>query len=214
MNGFKALEKYDVSGVGSDVRDLVNACNRGDKDSWQEFYSRYLSLVHCAVRRFSRSDELEDVSQEVFIQLFKALRDYDEEKSLEAYIMEIARRVAIGRFRRATAFKRGGPNREPSVDSSRDGDLQRGFCSSASAENQEMLLIRAEETKFLRFALNAISEACKKLLGFRYDQGLSYQEISALLGTKEATLRVQVARCLSSLSTHYGRAASMEVLKK
>jgi RNA polymerase sigma-70 factor (ECF subfamily) len=170
--------------------------------------------VHCAVRRFSRSDELEDVSQEVFIQLFKALRDYDEEKSLEAYIMEIARRVAIGRFRRATAFKRGGPNREPSVDSSRDGDLQRGFCSSASAENQEMLLIRAEETKFLRFALNAISEACKKLLGFRYDQGLSYQEISALLGTKEATLRVQVARCLSSLSTHYGRAASMEVLKK
>jgi RNA polymerase sigma-70 factor (ECF subfamily) len=208
------LEKYDVSGAGSDVRDLVNACNRGDKDSWQEFYSRYLPLVHCAVRRFSRSVELEDVSQEVFIQLFKALRDFDETKSLEAYIMEIARRVAIGRFRRATAFKRGGPNRESSVDSSRDGDLQRGFCSSAFAENQETLLIRAEETKILRFALSAISEACKKLLGFRYDQGLSYQEISALLGTKEATLRVQAARCLSSLSTHYGRAASMEVHKR
>ena len=203
-----------MSGAGSDVRDLVNACNRGDKDSWQEFYSRYLPLVHCAVRRFSPSDELEDVSQEVFIQLFKALRDFDESKSLEAYIMEIARRVAIGRFRRATAFKRGGRNRESSLDTWRDGDLQRGFCSSASAENQEMFLIRAEETNFLRFALNAISEACKKLLGFRYDQGLSYQEISALLGTKEATLRVQVARCLSSLSTHYGRAASMEVLKK
>lgn len=214
MKGFKALGKYELSGAGSDVRDLVNACNRGDRDSWQEFYSRYLALVHCAVRRFARSDELEDLSQEVFIQLFKALRDFDEEKSLEAYIMEIARRVAIGRFRRATAFKRGGPNRDSLADISSDGDLHHGLCSSSFSENQEMLLIRAEETKFLRSALDAISEACRKLLGFRYDQGLSYQEISVLLGTKEATLRVQVARCLSSLSTHYGKAASMEVVEK
>ncbi|WP_157212148.1 RNA polymerase sigma factor [Desulfomonile tiedjei] len=208
------MEKYEVSGAGSDVRDLVNACNRGDRDSWQEFYSRYLPLVHCAVRRFAPSDELEDLSQEVFIQLFKALRSFDEEKSLEAFIMEIARRVAISGFRRATAFKRGGPNRNRHVDISQNGDLHHGLCSSASAENQETLLIRAEEMKFLRFALDAISEACKKLLGFRYDQGLSYQEISALLGTKEATLRVQVARCLSALSTHYGKVASMEDLEK
>lgn len=147
-----------------------------------------------------REDDREDLIQEAFIQLFKALKHYDSTRPVEAYIMEIARRVAIGHLRKASASKRGGLNPSGRVDA-HDDSPERGFVSVPSpGEDQEASLIKAQEKILLRRAFQGLSEACKTLLGLRYDEGLSYQEIGDVLQVKEATLRVQVARCLTALA--------------
>ena len=189
---------------------LIERCNQGDKYAWEELYQRYLPLVRLAVKRFVRQDESEDLAQEAFIQLFKALKQYDSTRSLEAYIMEIARRVAIGHFRKASASKRGGLNPSGRVNA-HDCAQEQGYVSvAAPGEDQEASYIRAEEKRILKNALQALSETCRKLLGFRYDDGLSYLEIGAILKVKEATLRVQVARCLSALARRCSEAGLQE----
>jgi len=199
---------------GDDTRSLVARCNLGDKRAWEEFYARYAGMVSAAVRKMSRSelDETEDMIQEVFLHLFKALEHYDPARSLEAYILEIARRVKITRYRHTSAAKRGGTNPHHSPINAHDSHDGQQYVSVAdSGENQEKLLIRAEETRFLRQALNFISEGCQKLLGLRYDRGLSYREIGVILNEKEASLRVRVQRCLASLGRNYLRLSSQEV---
>jgi len=197
-----------------DPRDLIERCNRGDKRGWEEFYARYHGMVSCAVRRIGHPgyEDAEDTVQEVFIHLIRALQQYDPSKPLEVYILEIARRVRISGLRRASAAKRGGSNPRPLPVDAHDGNHEGGFVSLVSpGADQEDSLIRAQQTQLLRRSLAALSEACRKLLAMRYDDGLSYKEIAEVLGTREGTLRVQAQRCMSQLSRNYSRLAPQEV---
>jgi RNA polymerase sigma-70 factor, ECF subfamily len=202
-----------LSGTDDQRASLIERCNQGDRRAWEEFYGRYLGLVSTAVRKYCRTEphEIEDTVQEIFIQLFDALRHYDPARSLEAYILEIVRRVRISRYRSVSAAKRGGANPGSTRVDLHDGGDEAGYLSLAAAgTDQEAQLIRAEETHFLRKALDALSESCRKLLGLRYDRGLSYKEIAESLGLKEVTLRSQVQRCLSALGRTYTKIAPQE----
>jgi RNA polymerase sigma-70 factor (ECF subfamily) len=197
-----------------DLCSLIQRCNRGEKSAWEEFYAYCLPLVRCAVTRLfrTRPDEIEDVIQDVFIHLFKALRHYDISRSLEAYVLEIARRVAISRFRHVSALKRGGqnPGRVP-LDGHGPNDDTSWASSTAQNETQEEALIKAQDASFLRRALERLSDSCRRLLAMRYDAGLSYGDIAAELNVREGTLRVRVQRCLSSLALAYAEASLKEV---
>jgi RNA polymerase sigma-70 factor (ECF subfamily) len=165
-------------------------------------------MISRAVRRYARRgpEDFEDLTQEVFVQLFHALKAYDPTRPLEAYILEIVRRVRVSALRRAGAQKRGGgnPGTERSfVDAiSPAAEPLETVCSSSS-EDQETLIIRAQETSRLRSALNRLEQACRSLLELRYDRGLSYKEIAETLRVREGTLRVRVQRCLTALGRQY-----------
>jgi RNA polymerase sigma factor (sigma-70 family) len=197
-----------------DIGSLIQRCNCGDRSAWEELYAHCLPLVRCAVARLfrSRPEEIDDVTQDVFIHLFKALRLYDASQSIEAYILEIARRVGISRFRHVSALKRGGLNPgRVSIDGHNAND-ESGWVSIASqAETQEEALIKAQDAGFLRRALGKLSESCRKLLALRYDDELSYGDIALELNVKEGTLRVRVQRCLSSLAAAYAEVSLKEV---
>jgi RNA polymerase sigma-70 factor (ECF subfamily) len=164
-------------------------------------------MISVAIRRLpgQPGEDVEDVIQEVFLHLFKALQHYDPLRPLEAYIVEIARRVKINRVRMGAAAKRGGLNpRHRRVDAHGSSDEGAGTVQvSATGPDQERLLMHAQEASLLRTALRAISEACRRLLAYRFDNGLSYKEIADALQEKEGTLRVRLQRCLSSLARHY-----------
>ncbi len=197
----------------NDFRSLIERCNRGDREAWVQFYSLCFPLVSLAVRRTAYSDpeDTEDTIQEVFIHLFKALRAYDPSRSLHAYVLEIARRVAIGRLRNLSAAKRGGLNpglKRVNAHDCHDGEETVSVESPHA--NQEILLMRAQEGHFLRKALGHITEKCRHLLSLRYEQELSYQEIAQATGVKEPTLRVRVQRCLSALGERYSELSSKE----
>jgi len=185
--------------------DLVQRCNRGDRGAWEEFYSRYFPLVSRVARRCASTgpEDVEDTIQEVFINLFKALHQYDPSRSIEAYIVEIARRVRVSRYRKESAVKRGGSGRMLTSLDSPDFNVRGCLSMLTAGDDQESALSRAQETRLLRRALAGISESCRELLAMRYDQDLSYKEMAATLGEKEGTLRVRVQRCMSSLSRRY-----------
>lgn len=198
-----------MSDTSTELGVLIARCNRGDRQAWEEFYGRYQGMISAAVRRLCAHDpsQVDDMFQEVFISLFQALKTYDPTRSIEAYILEIIRRVRITRYRKNSATKRGGANPHVTPLNTLDETDQGGYVAVASPhDNQEASLIKAQESRLLRRALDAISEQCRKLLALRYEQGLRFNEISVRLGIKEVTLRSQVQRCLSSLSKHYEEA--------
>jgi RNA polymerase sigma-70 factor (ECF subfamily) len=197
-----------------DFRELIGKCNLGDRQAWEEFYSRYFAMISRVARKYCSAApaEAEEIEQEIFLNLFKALRKFDPTKSVEAYILEIARRVTISRYRKSTAIKRGGKDSTHVPLSAHDYDREAGYISVRSAdEDQETALIKAEREHILRKALKSVSESCRRLLGLRYDRGLSYKEIATIVGVKEGALRVRVQRCLSTLSDVYSSLAPQEV---
>ncbi len=212
-NGFlsKALrfEDVELSESLDSLRALIVRCNRGERLAWEEFYGKYVGLVRRVVNRLGSGDpnETEDIVQDIFVQLFSALRKYDHARPIEAYILEIARRVRISRYRKNAAAKRGGRDCTTVPLDAHDGG-EAGFIAIPSTESdQEAMLIRAQQTGLIRRALRTLSESCRKLLTMRYDKGLSYKEISTALDAREGALRVRVQRCLSSLARSYAELA-------
>ncbi len=195
-----------MSDTSGELRRLIERCNRGDRKAWEEFYGRHFGMILATARKHCANDplEAEDICQEVFISLFTALKSYDPARSIEAYILEIVRRVRISRYRKDAAVKRGGREQAPRPLKTLDGEDEGGYVAVTSpGDDQETALIKAQESHRLRKALDTLSENCRRLLGLRYDEGLSYREISVLLGVKEVTLRSQTQRCVSSLSRGY-----------
>jgi RNA polymerase sigma-70 factor (ECF subfamily) len=190
----------------SNPKSLIQRCNRGDKRAWEELYARYSGAVSRTVGKLGSGDpqETEDLVQEVFLHLFKALRKYDPSRPIEAYILEIARRVRISRYRRNSAAKRGGREHATMPLDAHDGG-EAGYIMIPSPEgDQEAALIKAQQTSLLRKALKMLSENCRKLLAMRYHKELSYKELATEFSAKEGTLRVRVQRCLSALARHHG----------
>ncbi len=188
------------------LRSLIQRCNLGDRQAWEEFYTNYFGLVSSVARRYmSQPGDVDDLIQEVFLTLFKALKNYDPSRSIEAYILEIARRVRIGQYRKVSAAKRAG---NPVAINILNKDWDKGFMATGySEEDQEHALIKEQEKKLLRRALEEISENCRNLLALRYDRALTYKEIADILNTKEVTLRSQLQRCLATLSKNYSKLA-------
>ena len=194
-----------MEGDNRSLAALIERCNRGERRAWEDFYSRYHPLVQRVVSRYGsqRHGDVEDMIQEVFLSLFKALRQYDPARPLEAYILEIARRVRISTYRRQASVKRGG-TRGGSVPLEAHDASEGGYISIASSDDdQESQLGDRQEARLLRAALANLSETCRRLLALRYDEGLSYKDIAAASGEKEGTLRVKVQRCVASLGRKF-----------
>lgn len=194
-------------GPGNDTESLIRRCNQGEQRAWEEFYAAYHGMISLAVRRLPgpASEDTDDVVQEVFLHLFKALRNYDPSRPVEAYILEIARRVTISRLRMGAAAKRGGlnpGNRRVDAHGGEEGEAGTIQVKYQGAD-QEQLLMDAQEGRLLHMALKAVSESCRRLLALRFEQGLSYREIAETLNEKEGTLRVRLQRCLSALARHF-----------
>lgn len=197
------------------TRELIARCNHGDTEAWEELYARYHGKIVSVVKRFARhgSDEAHDLVQEVFVHLMKALKTYDDTRSPEAYILEIARRVGIGRLRKESAAKRGGDNPGHVLLDAHDAGPEEGRAAIADpGRNQQEAMEKAQEKRLLRSALRLISEACRDLLRLRYEEGLSYKEIAAQMGVKEGALRVRAQRCLQALSAAYSETPRQEAV--
>jgi len=197
-----------VNGPDMEVASLVARCNQGDGAAWDDFHARYHPMISRAVRRYARRgpEDFEDLTQEVFVQLFHALKAYDPMRPLEAYILEIVRRVRISAVRRSGAQKRGGsnPGMESSfIDAATHSAEATSMVSGSALEDQEALIIKAQEVSRLRSALNRLEQGCRSLLQLRYDRGLSYKEIAEALRVREGTLRVRLQRCLAALGRQY-----------
>ncbi len=156
-----AMGGPEMSENSDELRRLVERCNGGEDKAWQEFWSRYHNKVSRAVRRLysSTPGEVEDIVQEVFFQLFRALRSYEPSRPVEPYILKIARNVAI-------SYIRGPKPTNPLPDPP--------LCPDA-----EESLSGKQEEQLLRRSLDTLPENCRRLIDMKCVEGLSYSEISS-----------------------------------
>lgn len=127
------------------------------------------------------SDELEDVEQDVVLDLMEALAagKFRAESRLETYVRSYVRFKCIDRLR--------AKGRRDMVE------LEEEVAVSDAASPLDELTRREAEQLALR-VLEALPAGCRELWEM-VGKGLSYQQMSAILGAGEGAIRVRVHRC-------------------
>lgn len=158
---------------------LAAAAAAGSRDALAELYRRHRAAVHRVAYRFTGSlHDAEDVLQDVFVGLPRALRRYEEAGKFESWLKRVTARTALMRLRRS---RRQGPPLD--------------FVEPKWLNHSDMLVQRLE----LREALRAMDTRLRLVFVLREIEGYSHAEIGDLLGISGGTSRVRLHRAWKDL---------------
>ncbi|GAA3836207.1 sigma-70 family RNA polymerase sigma factor [Sphaerisporangium flaviroseum] len=156
----------------------------GDDTALTECYRTYASLVAAYLRRLVPPQDIEDVLQVVFSEVWRSRHRYDPSRSLEAWLLGIARKRAIDhlRVRVLTTVPL------DSVSEPRDGD---------GRETAEALGERDQVQR----ALAVLPGPQREAIELAYYGDLTQREIAERLDVPIGTIKARTARGLHRLST-------------
>jgi RNA polymerase sigma factor (sigma-70 family) len=160
--------------------ELIEQCLKGDQAAWKELVVRYQRLVYSIARVFcSDPEDVADVFQQVWLELYQQLADLRNVDALPAWLMTVTRRRSY-----AALHARYGS--EPLDDEVPDISEQ---------------LARVEREHSVERALDQMSDRCRRLIDLLYFDvnEPSYSQISQTLGMPEASIGPTRARCLEKL---------------
>ena len=113
-----------------DGTELVRRCRAGDGAAWEEIFSTYSRRIYNLAYRFtSNRDTAEDLTQEVFVRIYRTLDQFDARQGdLQNWLMRLARNLIIDDYRRR--------QRNPQDESAEDVDEHAFHLPSISASPQ------------------------------------------------------------------------------
>jgi len=179
-------------------KELVNRCLGGDDEAFRAIVERYQERVYnVAFRMTGNHEDSLDLAQESFIRVFRALRGFNADSSLGTWIHRIAHNVVIDELRK----RRRRPIVAMSTDtvvSTDDGEHTLEWSASVDDTPEEQLL-RAERKREIARALHSVSSEHRVVLVMRDIEGLSYEEIAAVLGLQIGTVKSRLNRARLAL---------------
>ena len=79
---------------------LIESCLRGDQSAWDEIVQTYWRRVFNVAYKFvGRHEEAEDLSQEIFLKLYRALHTFDRRANFQTWLISISRNLCVDHYR-------------------------------------------------------------------------------------------------------------------
>lgn len=168
--------------------ELVSRLCQGDTDAFEILVEKHGPFVYnLALRMVHDSAEAEDISQEVFIRVWKSIRLFRGEAAFKTWLYRIVTNVC---FNRMPQIKRQLAALDPT-------DPQ--LALPAANLPVERVLERQELAKRLAAGLAALPEGYRYLLTLRHLQELSYDEIAAVTEMPLGTVKTGIFRARRQL---------------
>jgi RNA polymerase sigma-70 factor, ECF subfamily len=168
--------------------ELVERHRYGDAQAFDEIYHRFGQMVFNLALRLSGDGEVAaDLTQEIFLRVFRYIGQFRGRSSLKTWIFRIAInhcRSSLGRRHLLTL---------PFVDEPGEGGVL-GLNLPDDARGPEELAVAADEGRRVEAGLAQLSPAFREAVVLRDLEGLSYEEIAEVLGVRIGTVRSRIAR--------------------
>jgi RNA polymerase sigma-70 factor (ECF subfamily) len=168
-----------------------------DPQALSAFFDAYFDRVYGYVRRLVRDEHLaEDLSQDVFMHIYKAIPTYDPARSLRPWVFTIATNK-VRDFWRSRRHRES--QKEQSVE--REGAVDN---VSGGAERPDTNLTRHEMDERVRRAVDELPEGMRMTVLLRVYEGMSFEAIGAILDRSEVAVRKRYSRALDTLRASLG----------
>ena len=176
---------------------LVDRCRRGDPVAFARLVALHEGMVfNLAARLLGNPEEARDVTQDVFIQVYRRLGQFEGRASLRTWIYRVTVNQAHNHRRWWTRRRR---DREQSLD-----DLAKGRGAARLADERPWAspfeqARRGERARRVQEGLLELGFHHRTVLVLREVEGLSCEEIASLLGIAEGTVKSRLARAREAL---------------
>jgi RNA polymerase sigma-70 factor (ECF subfamily) len=165
--------------------DLLRRCREGDQAAWRDLVSEHgRKVFNLAYRFVGRVDEAEDVTQEIFVKVYRSLDRFQPSYgSFPAWLMTVARHHAIDRYRRRR------DERHRVAD-----DPAALAAVPAQDEGPLKILEREERKRLVHRGLRSLPLTLREPLILCDLEGLSHEDAAASLGIPVGTVKSRLNR--------------------
>jgi RNA polymerase sigma-70 factor (ECF subfamily) len=186
---------YDISRVAdlkSEAQQIGLGLRRRDVTLLHALVEQYqYRLVRYLIYLLGRRDGVDDLVQETWLRVMERGSSYDGRSRFEPWLFTIARNLAIDHMRKRQVF---------SLESNDDKEWEPAPTSPASkAPSPFALAARTEDAERLAHSLETLDSVYREALVLRFQEDLSLQEISTVVGAPVSTVSSRIYRGLATL---------------
>jgi len=179
---------------------LVRRCLAGEAAAWEEIVQRYHRRIYNICYRFAGSpDDAQDLTQEVFIKMYRTLSSYDVERgAFMTWVTTMTRNLLVDHFRkskqeRLTDSLDAAPSEHEDAQPLGQQIADKGPSPDAGVESRE---VRDK----VHVALQKLSPELREAVILRDLQDMDYREIAIALRVPEGTVKSRINRGRAELA--------------
>jgi RNA polymerase sigma-70 factor, ECF subfamily len=177
---------------------LVARAQEGELPAFEELVNKYQREVYgLACRIVTDSEEAKDLTQQAFLQAFIHIKSFRRDAQFRTWLFRIAINQCYNYLKTKKKFG------EP-VDIAE-------INVASPVESPEAELVSQGDRRRLHAALECLPAKQRAVITLKVEQGLSYQEISKVLGGTAGAARVNYCQALKTLKKYFHSEDEYEV---
>jgi len=179
---------------------LVRRCVAGDAAAWEEIVQRYNRRIYNICYRFAGTgDDAQDLTQEVFIKMYRTLNSYDVDRgAFMTWVTTMTRNLLVDHFRK-TKQDRVTDSIDEAPSEHEDAMPLSDRIQDKSAPPDARVQSR-ETSETVHRALEKLSPELREAVILRDLQDMDYREIATVLKVPEGTVKSRINRGRAELA--------------
>ena len=170
---------HNATSIAS-TQQLVDDCLAGDRCAMQQLYEQCSDDVYGLMIRMVGRQDADDLTQQVFLTMFRKLHQFNGQSKLETWLYRLATNEALQHLRRTKRRSTAPLVDEPEVS---DADP----------------IVANEEVQLIEKAMLCLEPELRAILLLKEQQNLSYREIAESTGIPEGTVGSRLNRARKEL---------------
>ncbi len=198
-----AMDLAGTLGIRTEDAALVADLKAGSEEAFTQLIAQYHQPLYSLISRSIQDPaDAADITQEVFIKVFRSIRGFHGEASLRTWLYRIALHEASNQRRWWSRHKR----QEITIDSSYESEEENEGTSLSSilADQRDSPFDQAVQTQVrqrVEIALQQLPEAYRTVVILREIEGFAYEEIAEILDVNLGTVKSRLTRGRAALRT-------------
>jgi RNA polymerase sigma-70 factor (ECF subfamily) len=170
---------------------LIEQCLTGDQAAWEAIVRQnWRKVFNVAYKFVGKHDEAEDLTQDIFLKIFKSLDTFDRRANFQTWLISVSRNLCIDHYR---SVRKERETIDRGVDAADLAPASPDSGPIAALEQRDRVVL-------LRQAMAALPETLRTAVLLRDIQELSYQEIADKLRLPEGTVKSRINRGRTELA--------------
>jgi len=190
----KLVRNVSREQAGEDKK-LIQQYLKGDEKSLEILIERNLKLIYSFVyKNVGSASDAEDITQEVFVKIWKNIKKFDQKKNFKPWIFQIAKNTSIDFLRK-----------KKSIPFSRfENEKGQNSLMENIAAAPLNLIEKFSDKRVLATAIQNLNREEQKIINQRHIDGLSFKEIAEMSRESINTVKSRYRRSLINLRKSIG----------
>lgn len=191
----------DNLNIDSSDTELLESFKNGNQNAFNLIVRKYQKKVYWIIRKMVLDhDDADDITQEVFLKLYRSLSDFRGESKFFTYIYKIAVNFSLNHI-----------NRNKKINL-RKSDIDNVNIRSLDKSADEEMNSK-ERTFILEEAIKSLPEQQRAVFNMRYYDNLTYEEISAILNKSTGGMKANYFHAVKKIGKFLKNHKKFEVIE-